>query len=160
MKHRAIDIPNSEVLKFIHTNPLQVMKAYVNRTGSRYEFSKQFGGRSIEDLLDDQEIEMIINKVPARKRFAVMKDMRHLYERVAGSVIHRDPSGWDYTAANVLRDLAQLGFLGKAGISTLTEPAKILMEHGLGTTMKGLFSFLKKQKLRWVQEKVGLQEKH
>ncbi len=148
MKHRAIDIPNSEVLKFIHTNPLQVMKAYVNRTGSRYEFSKQFGGRSIEDLLDDQEIEMIINKVPARKRFAVMKDMRHLYERVAGSVIHRDPSGWDYTAANVLRDLAQLGFLGKAGISTLTEPAKILMEHGLGSTMKGLFGVLEKTELK------------
>ena len=44
------------------------MKAYVTRTGSRYEFAKQFGSRSIDDLLDEQEIEMILNKVPARKQ--------------------------------------------------------------------------------------------
>ncbi len=147
MKHRLVDIPNSEVTKFIHTNPVQVMRAYVTRTGSRYEFAKQFGSRSIDDLLDEQEVEMILKGVKENKRFAVLKDVRHLYERVAGSVIHRDPSSWDYQVAEVLRTAAQLGYLGKAGVSTLTEPAKIIMEHGIGPTMKGLFSFMKNNQL-------------
>ena len=148
MKHRLVDIPNSEVTKFIHTNPIQVMRAYVTRTGSRYEFAKQFGSRSIDDLLDEQEVEMILKGVKENKRFAVLKDMRHLYERVAGSVIHRDPSTWDYQVAEILRTAAQVGYLGKAGVSTLTEPAKIIMEHGIGPTMKGLFSFMKNNQLK------------
>ena len=160
MKHEAFDIPNSEVTKFIHTNPIQVMRAYVTRTGSRYEFSKQFGSRSIDDLLDEQEVEMILKGVKENKRFAVLKDMRHLYERVAGSVIHRDPSSWDYQVAEVLRTAAQLGYLGKAGVSTLTEPAKIIMEHGIGPTMRFVFIYAKQSSLNLVQKKLELQEKH
>ena len=59
MKHRVVDIPNERVLKFINTNPVQVMKAYTARVGSRYEFSRQFGGRSIDELLDEKMIEML-----------------------------------------------------------------------------------------------------
>jgi len=147
-KHRMIDIPNSEVLEFIHTNPIQVMRAYTTRTGSRYEFSKQFGGRSIDELLDDQELDLIDAGVKEKKRNAVLKDQRHLYERIAGSVIHRDPSSWDYKAAEVLRTAAQLGYLGSAGIATLTEPAKIIMEHGLGKTMRGLFGVMQNNQIK------------
>ena len=147
MKHRVVDIPNERVLKFINTNPVQVMKAYTQRVGSRYEFSRQFGGRTIDELLDEKMIEMLEAGVSKDKAYAALKDMRHLYERVAGSVI-RNPDTWDFKTAQVLRDLAQLNYLGAAGVSTITEPAKIIMEHGLGPTFKGLFSIMKDSQLK------------
>ena len=81
--------------------------------------------------------------------------MRHLYERVAGSVI-REPDSWDFQTAQVLRDLAQLNYLGSAGISTMTEPAKIIMEHGLGPTMRGLFSVMKDSQLKMGAKEVRI----
>jgi hypothetical protein len=146
MKHRVVDIPNERVLKFINTNPVQVMKAYTARVGSRYEFSRQFGGRSIDELLDDKMIEMLEAGVSKDKAYATLRDMRHLYERVAGSVI-REPDSWDFRTAQVLRDVAQLNYLGSAFIATMTEPAKIIMEHGLGPTMRGLFGVMKDNQL-------------
>ena len=83
---------------------------------------------------------------------AVQKDQRHLYDRVVGSVM-RDPNSWDQNVAKIMRDLAQLNYLGSAGLATITEPAKIIMEHGLGPTMRGLFTVLKNNQL-----KLGAQE--
>ena len=75
-----------------------------------------------------------------------MKNMRALYKRVVGGV-QRDPESWDQKFAKTLRDLAQLNYLGSAGFSTITEPAKIMMEHGIGKTMRGLFSIMKDSQL-------------
>jgi len=147
MKHRVVDIPNDRVLKFINTNPIQVMKAYATRVGSRYEFSRQFDGKTIDELMDAKKIEMLESGISVDKAHAHMKDMRHLYERVAGSVI-RNTNTIDFKTAQILRDLAQLNYLGSAGISTITEPAKILMEHGLGPTFRGLFNVLSDSQLK------------
>jgi hypothetical protein len=147
LKHRIVDIPNELVLNYINTNPVQVMKAYTQRVGSRYEFSRQFGGQNIDELLDDKLTEMLEAGISRDKAYAALRDMRHLYERVAGGVI-RDPNSWDFKTAQVLRDLAQLNYLGSAGLATMTEPAKIMMEHGIGPTMRGLFSIMSDNQLK------------
>lgn len=147
MKHRVIDIPNERVLKFMHTNPVSVMKTYTQKVGARYEFSRQFGQRNINELMDDIRIELLKSGVSEKKMNATLRDMRHLYERVAGSVL-RDPESWDMKTAQILRDLAQLNYLGSAGIATISEPAKMVLEHGLGPTMRGLFSVLKNNQLK------------
>ena len=146
-KHRLVDIPNEKVLDFIETNPVAVMKAYVQRTGGRYEFARMFEGASIDDVLDDTLNEILETGGSIDKAYAVMKDMRHLYKRVVGGV-QRDPSSWDQQTARILRDLAQLNYLGSAGLSTITEPAKIMMEHGLGPTFRGLFNILRSSQLK------------
>ena len=146
-KHRTLDIPNSLVIDFIERNPVKIMKAYVHRTAPRYEFSRAFGGRSIDDVIDDNISEMLSKGVPIEKAYAAAKDMRHLHDRVVGNVL-RDPDSFDQKTARVLRDLAQLNYLGSAGVSTLTEPAKIIMEHGLGPTFRGLFSVMKNNQMR------------
>ena len=146
-KHRLVDIPNEKVLDFIETNPVAVMKAYVQRTGGRYEFSRMFEGASIDDVLDDTFNDIMSAGGTPEKAYAAMKDMRHLYKRVVGGVL-RDPSSMDQQAARIMRDLAQLNYLGSAGISTITEPAKIIMEHGIGPTMRGLFNIMKSNQLR------------
>ena len=146
-KHRTLDIPNSLVLDFIERNPVRIMKAYVHRTGPRYEFSRAFGGRSIDDVIDDNISEMLSKGVPIEKAYKATANMRLLYDRVVGTSI-RNPDSWDKTIAKGLRDAAQLNYLGPAGISTLTEPAKIIMEHGLGPTFRGLFTIMKNNQLR------------
>ena len=146
-KHRTLDIPNSLVLNYIERNPVKIMKAYVHRTAPKYEFSRKFGGRSIDDVLDDTFNEMMDQGVPIEKAYAAMKDMRHLHDRVVGTVL-RNPDSWDQKTARVLRDLAQLNYLGSAGISTITEPAKIMMEHGVGNSFRGLFTILKNNQLK------------
>ena len=147
MKHRTLDIPNELVLNFMVRNPVSVMKAYVSKTAARYEFSRKFNGESIDDILDDTFSEMMVAGSNAEQAHAVMKDMRHLYDRVAGTVL-RSPDALNQKTATIMRDLAQLNYLGSAGLSTITEPAKIIMEHGLGPTMKGLFNVLTDNQLK------------
>ena len=147
MKHRAIDIPNKLVLEYMHRNPVSVMKAYTTRTAPRYEFAAKFDGQEIDDVLDDNFREMIKSGMTADEANAALKDIRHMYDRVAGTVL-REPDTLNQKVAEVLRTAAQLGYLGAAGVSTITEPAKIMMEHGIGRTMKGLFSVLDDSQLK------------
>ena len=146
-KHRAIDIPNKLVLDYIHTNPISVMKAYTARVAPRYEFAVKFNGQEIDDLLDDKLVEMLDSGMSIDEANSVLKDIRHMYDRVAGTVL-REPDALNQKTARVLRTAAQLGYLGAAGISTITEPAKIMMEHGIGNTMKGLFNVLQDSQLK------------
>jgi len=147
LKHRGIDIPNKLVLDYMHRNPVSVMKAYTARTAAKYEFSVKFDGQEIDDVIDDKMSEMIQSGMTVDQANASAKDIRHMYDRVAGTVI-REPDAMNQKAAEVLRTAAQLGYLGKAGLSTISEPAKIMMEHGIGKTMKGLFSVLSDSQLK------------
>ncbi|BCV06381.1 MAG: hypothetical protein CM15mV132_030 [uncultured marine virus] len=61
----------------------------------------------------------------------VRKDFLHMYDRVAGRVL-RNPDRFDQRFVNMLKDLAQLNYLGSAGFSTLPDLAKVFMEHDLG----------------------------
>ena len=146
-KHRGIDIPNKLVLDYMHRNPVSIMKAYTARTAAKYEFSVKFDGQEIDDVIDDKMSEMIQSGMTVDQANAAAKDIRHMYDRVAGTVV-REPDTMNQKAAEVLRSAAQLGYLGAAGISTITEPAKIMMEHGIGKTMKGLFSVLSDSQLK------------
>ena len=146
-KHRGIDIPNKLVLDYMHRNPVSIMKAYTARTAAKYEFSVKFDGQEIDDVIDDKMSEMIQSGMTVDQANAAAKDIRHMYDRVAGTVV-REPDTMNQKAAEVLRSAAQLGYLGAAGVSTITEPAKIMMEHGIGKTMKGLFSVLSDSQLK------------
>ena len=146
LRHRQIDIPNALVIDFIHTNPINVMKTYNQRIAPQYEFEVEFG-RSIDDVLADHDILMLDAGASLKKRNAVLRDMRHMYERVTTKVL-RDPNSWDQTTATVLKDLAMLNYLGTAGLATLPDFAKIMMEHELGVIMKGLFGVLNDSKVR------------
>lgn len=147
LRHRTLDIPNKLIINFIQTNPRAVMQAYSQRTGRRYEFARQFNGLTIKDVLDDIYDDMKAAGRSSESAWAAMKEVRHLHDTVVGG-IHRNPDSWSHTTANVLRKLATFNYLGKAAIATITEPSKIIMEHGLGPTMRGLFGVLDGNKLK------------
>ena len=128
-KHRAIDIPNSLVFDFIVNDPIAVMKAYVTRVAPRYEYAVKHKNKSLEDVLENIDIAMSNagkNKLETDK---VRMNYQHMYDRIVGSVMRKDPASWDMMAVKMMRDAAQTNYLGSAGFSTLPDMAKILMEH-------------------------------
>ncbi len=146
-KHRGIDIPNKLVIEFIETNPVNVMKTYTAKVAPQYEFMNKFN-KSIDDLLDDVELNMLAEgKMSGRDIDAALRDIRHLNDRVHGTVI-REPDALNYKAAIILKDLAMLNYLGSAGFSTLPDFAKIMMEHEMGTVWKSLFGVMSDNKVR------------
>ena len=146
-RHRTLDIPNKFVTDYIVTNPVQVMKIYTQRVAGRYEFSKQFNGRSIDQVLADMDMDMFNSGASMAKINETRKDFLHMYDRVAGRVL-RNPDRLDQRFVNMLKDLAQLNYLGSAGFSTLPDLAKVLMEHDLGNVMKGLTGLIQDSRVK------------
>ena len=139
-KHRTLDIPNRLVFDFIVNDPMTVLKAYTQRVAPRYEFAKMNGGKSLDEVLDDIDDEMFYSGKSKKDADKVRKDFIVLYDRVVGTVL-RDPNSWNARVANVLRDGAQLNYLGSAGFSTFPDMAKIIMEHDGDVLIKVLKSW-------------------
>lgn len=154
-RHRKLDIPNRLVLDFIQNDPLAVMRAYTSRVAPRYEFAKMYGGKSVDDVLADIDDDMFAAGKSVKETNAVRRDFLHLYDRVVGNVL-RDPTSWDQRVATVLRDTAQLSYLGSAGFSTLPDFAKIMMEHELKDVFRALFGTISDQRLRQTSKEAGL----
>lgn len=146
-RHRKLDIPNALVTEFIQMDPMAVMKAYTQRVAPQYEFAKMYGGKSLEDLLDDIDDSMFAAGKSVSQTNKVRRDFIHLHDRVVGTVLE-DPTALMQRTATVLRDAAQLNYLGSAGFSTLPDFAKIMMEHEVGDIMKALFGILTDERVR------------
>lgn len=146
-RHRALDIPNSKVLDFIETNPVSIMKAYTTKVAPRYEFAVKFGGRSVDDVVDEIFIQSLENGASVEKANRAGADFRSLHGIITRSLL-RDPDHWSHKTARAMRAGATLSYLGGSGFATITEPAKIMMEHGIGPTMRGLFAVLKDNQLK------------
>ena len=57
LRHRMIDIPEHLISDFIIKDP-RVLHSYAQRVGKRMEFIRNFGNRSIEEVLDEMEVDM------------------------------------------------------------------------------------------------------
>lgn len=145
-KHRALDIPNSLVTDFIETNPMSVMKAYTAKIAPQFEFGSKLG-KNIDDVLDDAEDAMYQAGMSEGEVNAVLKDVRHLDERVKGTVI-RNMDTLSSKTALMLKDAAMLNYLGSAGLSTFTDYAKIIMEHEGKDVFKVLFGVMSNNRIK------------
>lgn len=149
-RHREVDIPNKLVMDFIETNPVAVMKAYTAKIAPQYELQVKFG-QSIDDVLEEAEDDMLAAGMSQLKVNRNLRDIRHLNDRVQGTVI-RNPDAMSLKAAIVLKDLAMLNYLGSAGFATLPDFAKVMMEHEMGTVFKMLFGVMKDNRVRMTAE--------
>ena len=146
-RHRNLDIPNKLVADFIIADPVQVMRVYTQRVAPKYEFAKAYNGRTVDEVVTDMTNDNFKAGMSEKQVDEFNKDFLHLYDRVVGNVI-KNPDRLDQKAVIVLRDLAQLNYLGSSGFSTLPDLAKILMEHDIGNVMKGLNGLLKDSRVR------------
>ena len=140
LKSRVLDIPNSRLIKFIHTDPFSVYKKYVQQTAGMVEFKREFGTfKTIDDIQDDifeEAFEKGLSVADAERHFL---QVRFMYDRVVTNRLHDNPYSWDKRLVNLSRTFAQLSYLGSVVFSTMAEPSVIMMNHGVGKTMHGLF---------------------
>ena len=71
-----------------------------------------------------------------------------MYDRVVTNRLHDNPYRWDKYLVNLSRTFAQLSYLGGVVFSTMAEPSVIMMNHGVGKTMFGLFEAFFNPKVR------------
>ncbi len=155
LKHRGLDIPNKLVWEFMVQNPIDTMKSYVHKTGGRYEFAKMFDGQDFDEMLEDVRLEMMEAGHSQRDINKVGRDFVHMYDRVVTSVMKTDPDRWDNKAAFVMKEAAQLNYLGSAGLSAIPDFARIIMEHEIGDVLKGLMEILSNERVRLTSEEAN-----
>ena len=155
LKHRGLDIPNKLVWEFMVQNPIDTMKSYVHKTGGRYEFAKMFDGQDFDEMLEDVRLEMMEAGHSQRDINKVVRDFVHMYDRVVTSVMKTDPDRWDNKAAFVMKEAAQLNYLGSAGLSAIPDFARIIMEHEIGDVLKGLMELLSNERVRLTSEEAN-----
>ena len=120
---------------------------YMMRTGSKIEFANTFKGKSMDDLVDQSELDMIRHGNTAEEISLAKQNLFHMYDRVVGTPIQR-PDALNRRIARALTDWTAYAFLGRAGLSSLPELGMIIMQHAskqgalglgqLGGTLKGL----------------------
>ncbi len=155
LKHRGLDIPNKLVWEFMVQNPIDTMKSYVHKTGGRYEFAKMFDGQDFDEMLEDVRLEMMEAGHSQRDINKVGRDFVHMYDRVVTSVMKTDPDRWDNKAAFVMKEAAQLNYLGSAGLSAIPDFGRIIMEHEIGDVLKGLMEILSNERVRLTSEEAN-----
>lgn len=139
LRHRQLDIPNRLVFDFIIQDPIAIMKSYSHRTGGVYQFNKAFGNRNIKEVIDDIEEQMLL-KGNSQKDIDKFKiNFKHMYDRIVGSPV-RNFDRFDFKAAQIMKDLAYMNYLGAAGFSAIPDFSRIVMEHEIGDIVKGLTS--------------------
>lgn len=141
LNKRKIAIPNHKVIEFIETNPLAVMKAYNQKTAPVYEFRKANENLGFDEAVDELRFNLRMDGASEKKINAAIRDITHLYESVTHNIL-RNPDAWNHKIVAGMKNLAQLSYLGSAGFTTITEPAKIIMEHGFKRTFNTLKSVL------------------
>tara|TARA_R110000823_G_scaffold177575_1_gene310159 strand:+ start:4696 stop:8085 length:3390 start_codon:yes stop_codon:yes gene_type:complete len=141
LNKRKIAIPNHKVIEFIETNPLAVMKAYNQKTAPVYEFRKANENLGFDEAVDELRFNLRMDGASEKKINAAIRDITHLYESVTHNIL-RNPDAWNHKIVAGMKNLAQLAYLGSAGFTTITEPAKIIMEHGFKPTFNALKSVL------------------
>ena len=147
LRHRELDIPNHLLLDFIEINPLDTAMYYMMRTGSKIEFANTFKGKSMDDLVDQAELDMIRHGNTAQEISLAKQNLFHMYDRVVGTPIQR-PDALNRRISRALTDWTAYAFLGRAGLSSLPELGMIIMQHAskqgalglgqIGGTLKGL----------------------
>jgi len=146
LKFRALDVPNKLVYDFIENDPIQVMRTYNQRIAPKYHLWEKFGTTDKRELFNTLRFEMVRNGVDKKTENAVIKDFDALFRRVTGTALE-NPDTMSQKARRFLTETAQLTYLGTAGLASITDFAKIAMEHNMGDIFKVLFNIVDNQKI-------------
>jgi len=151
-RHRQLDIPNALVTDFISTDPLAVMKTYAARIEPRFHFQKMFG-KDFAGALFDMELDMLESGASEAEINAMRRDFSGLYDRISGAVI-RNPDALSQKAAFFLREAASFAYMGGAGLASLPDFGRIVMQHELDSVFKGVRAMFDKERVNLAVDEV------
>ena len=144
LKFRELDISNKDVYDFIQHDPAQIMKVYSDRMAPKLHMQQTFGTTNIEEITNNLRKIMQDAKVSTSVENAMIRDFVALHDRITGVVI-KNPDALNQKIRRALTEVAQLSYLGTAGLASLTDFAKIVMEHNNRSLFKSLFSLIDDQ---------------
>lgn len=133
-RHRSVNIPEWKVRKFIIKRP-EVLSSYSRRMGNRLEWVRNFGKQSIDDILNEVELDAIAKDKSDQDIANLRADMLGEYERLMG-ILSKSPDRIDAQVVKATKDLAGMTFLHSAGIASITDAGSIILEHGIGKVFK------------------------
>lgn len=139
-RHRTLDVPNALVMDFIETNPLAAIKTYAARIEPRYWFQKDFG-KDFRGALFDLEYDMLEAGGSEADVNAARRDFVGLYEQIAGTVV-KNPDAISQKVAYFLREMASFTYMGGAGLASIPDFGRIVMQHEMGTVFKSVTNLL------------------
>lgn len=129
LRHRMIDIPEHLISDYIIKEP-SVLHSYAQRVGKRMEFVRNFGNRSIDDILDEFEVDMREAGYSEKKIQSLRQDFLFDYERTMGEYV-RNPDRFDAQIGKAIKEMAGMAYLDAAALASVTDMGNIVMERGM-----------------------------
>ena len=136
LRHRAIDIPIDQVAPFIIKNE-SVLYTYAERMGRKIEWTRNFGDKTINDIMLQIESDMKAKGVKETKIAKVKAAFMGDYQRVMGRLIE-NPDSLTNQAARAIKETAGITYLHSAGLSAVVDTAMLVFERGIGKTIAPL----------------------
>lgn len=134
LRSRKTNIPVHEVMDFIITDE-DALYSYIERMGKKIAFAEQFGGKNIDEVLDEIKTSMRKAGADDKKITRTLSDFYGDYERVMGSIVRR-PDRWDNQAVKALRSYTGWVYLPYAGYSAITDIGSVALAHGAMPVVK------------------------
>jgi hypothetical protein len=131
--HRTLgDIPDYELIDFLHTDP-SILHTYVQKVGLSIEWRKFNGDKTVDQFLEQAEIDMVKNKNTVDEIVAFKRDYMADFDSLTGRTI-TNPERLDNRASDVVKKLTGITYLGRAYQATLGDMNGIVGQHGLKKT--------------------------
>ncbi len=128
LKSRKTNVDVAKVYDYILTDP-EALYTYFDRMGRQISFANKFGGRNIDEVLEDME-DSLRQAGKSNEEISRLKaDFYGDYERVMGT-LQRSPDRLDNAAIKAAKTWTGWTFLPFAGVSAITDPGSIVMAHG------------------------------
>jgi hypothetical protein len=129
LKQRKTNIDVGKVVDYIHAD-MRALYTYIDRMGRQISFANKFGGRNIDEVLEDLDDALMRAGKNPKERIRLLADFYGDYERVMGT-LQRSPDRYDNQAAKAAKAWAGWTFLPLAGVSAITDSGSVVMAHGM-----------------------------
>ena len=138
LKQRKTNIDVAKVVDYIHAD-MEALYTYIDRMGRQISFANKFGGRNIDEVIEDLDDALIRAGKNSKERSRLLADFYGDYERVMGT-LQRSPDRWDNQAAKAAKAWTGWTFLPLAGVSAITDTGSIVMAHGMKDVLAAGFA--------------------
>lgn len=145
-RHRTLDIPTAAIIDYIELNPVSVLNSYNARVNPRTLFQEKFG-KDYFGVATEMELDMIRAGASEADINKMRVDFDALYRRIVSNVLDR-PDAMNQKIAYSLRSMATFAFMGGAGLTSLGDFGRIVMQYELAPLMKGIKSSIDMDTLR------------
>ena len=138
LKQRKTNIDVDKIIDYIRLDSDSIY-TYMDRVGRQISFAKKFGGRNVDEVLEDLDDAMMRAGLNPKERIRLKADWYGDYERVMGT-LQRSPDRYDNQIAKAAKAWTGWTFLPLAGVSAITDTGSIVMAHGMKDVMLAGFA--------------------